>query len=126
MHPSSCAGSVVSFKTQWISSLVNLAHMYPVSGVVAERVASQTMLPCLKTCRLAMLVRRGFWLHQLRMNYPSSCAGGVESFKTHMLVSFRPVRGVLRAPVVNLALKYPLRFKTRMLKTIWLDSRPVQ
>ena len=36
MHPSSCAGSVVSFKTQWISSLVNLAHMYLVSDVVAE------------------------------------------------------------------------------------------
>ena len=61
MHPSSCAGGVVSFKTQWISSLVNLAHEYPVSGVVAERVASQTMLPCLSTCRLAMLVRRGLW-----------------------------------------------------------------
>ena len=70
MHPSSCAGSVVSFKTQWISSLVNLAHVYPVSGVVAERVASQTMLPCLTTCRLAMLVRRGLWLHQRRMNLP--------------------------------------------------------
>ena len=70
MHPSSCAGSVVSFKTQWISSLVNLAHVYPVSGVVAERVASQTMLPCLTTCRLAMLVRRGLWLHQRRINLP--------------------------------------------------------
>ena len=64
MNPSSCAGSVVSFKTQRISPLVNLAHKYPVSGVVAERVASQTMLPCLSTCRLAMLVRRGLWLHR--------------------------------------------------------------
>ena len=64
MLPSSCAGSVVSFKTQWISALVNLAHEYPVSGVVAEREALQTMLPCLSTCRLALLVRRGLWSHQ--------------------------------------------------------------
>ena len=106
MHPSSCAGSVVSFKTQWISSLVNLAHVYPVSGVVAERVASQTMLPCLTTCRLAMLVRRGLWLHQRRMNLPLQLPAGVYllSFKTRMPILFRlAAMLVLRASTVNLA-----------------------
>ena len=50
--------------------------------------------------------------------YPSRCfAGGVESHKTHMLRMFRPRLGVLRAPVVSLALILPLRFKTRMLTT---------
>ena len=47
--------------------------------------------------------------------YPSSCAGSVVSFKTHMLILFRLDFGlVLRASVVNLAHVYPLRFKTRM------------
>ena len=111
MHPSSCAGSVVSFKTQWISSLVNLAHVYPVSGVVAERVASQTMLPCLTTCRLAMLVRRGLWLHQRRMNLPLQLPAGVYllSFKTRMPILFRlAAMLVLRASTVNLAQIPPL------------------
>jgi len=39
--------------------------------------------------------------------YPSVRAGGVESVKTRMLASFRPIRGVLRAPAVSLALVYP-------------------
>ena len=50
--------------------------------------------------------------------FPSRCfAGGVESLKTRMLRIFRPISGVLRAPVVSLALILPLRFKTRMLTT---------
>ena len=92
MLPSSCAGSVVSFKTQWISALVNLAHEYPVSGVVAEREALQTMLPCLSTCRLAMLVRRRLWSHQCRINSPLQLPAGVcpfLRFKTRMLINVR-------------------------------------
>ena len=118
MYPSSCAGSVVSFKTRMpilfrlavmlvLRAAVNLAHMYPVSGVVAERVASQTMLPCLTTCRLAMLVRRGLWLHQCRINFPLQLPAGVYPllrFKTRMPINVRLDFGlVLRAAVVNLA-----------------------
>ncbi len=54
--------------------------------------ASQTMLPCLSTCRLAMLVRRGLWSHQCRMNSPLQLPAGVYPllrFKTRMLINVR-------------------------------------
>ena len=130
MYPSSCAGSVVSFKTRMpilfrlavmlvLRAAVNLAHMYPVSGVVAERVASQTMLPCLTTCRLAMLVRRGLWLHQCRMNFPLQLPAGAYPplrFKTRMPILFRLDLGlVLRAAAVNLAQHSPSSWRPGLL-----------
>ena len=92
-----------------LRAAVNLAHMYLVSGVVAERGASHPMVPRLTICRLAMLVRRGLWFHQCRMNFPLQLPAGVYlplplSFKTRMPISFRLDLGlVLRASAVNLA-----------------------
>ena len=60
------------FKTQWISSLVNLGHGKLVCGY-AQRVLTFYLVPCLTTCLLAsLLVRRGLWFQNVCLQmYPS-------------------------------------------------------